>query len=168
MARLLMKSEFLQPWEPIPNFDPSQPVQQPPHQPDPIKVYAIDTPGTDGVSDLYSIVGFDLSKNEAYLASNPGLPYPTQINIVMQDKRVRDSGVNGVPDLALLEIVIDRVKGFQAGPLQDKTLASALQNLLYAYKQMAKFNWARNNSGPNANNILSTGTILGRVIGAAD
>lgn len=91
-----------------------------------LRIAAIDEPGAGGANHHYSISGFDTETN----ASDPfkdrhGLPakYST---ILFQNGPIKEAGVNGITQEALLAIVIDRLRSFQAGPFSCRENAIAL------------------------------------------
>lgn len=75
-----------------------------------ITLAAIDGPGPGGASHLYTI--------------NPRDGAVCKINFQMGG--VEDNGVNGVTNEALLAVVIDRLRSFQAGPFACDENAIAL------------------------------------------
>ena len=76
-----------------------------------------DEPGQDGACHLYCISGMN---------PNSGPLYETHVNVHFQEGPIQEAGVNGVTQEALLAIVIDRLKSFQAGPYPSPFNASAL------------------------------------------
>ena len=81
-----------------------------------LKISVLDEPGQGGASHLYSIEGFNTEKN----ASDPfveryGKP-SDHTTILFQNGPIKEFGVNGVTHEALLAIIIDRLRSFQAGP----------------------------------------------------
>ena len=73
---------------------------------------------------LYRVTGF--SKD------NPGGKGPLAggaVTIAFQNGPIAEAGVNGLTHEVLLEILIDRLKCFQAGPFANGYNASALLNL---------------------------------------
>ncbi|MEN6537544.1 MAG: hypothetical protein ABFD89_28080 [Bryobacteraceae bacterium] len=88
-----------------------------------LEIQVLDDPGQGGANHLYAITGFDHS-------TNPGSRIPAfgkgDFDLVLfQNGPIKEFGVNGVTQEALLAIVIDRLRSFQAGPYacEDNRLA---------------------------------------------
>lgn len=69
---------------------------------DPIKIHALDGPGPGGASTIYQVT-----------FAPPSLKSP--VNIPFQFGGIRETGVNGLTNEALLAIVVDRLRCFQQG-----------------------------------------------------
>ena len=87
-----------------------------------LKIEVVDAPGTGGANHVYLITGLDLEKNPSYeefaeeaQAVADGRT-KTVFGVVFQNGAIKEAGVNGVTHEALLAIVIDRLRAFQAGP----------------------------------------------------
>ena len=97
-----------------------------------LKIIALDEPGAGGANHTYLVGGFDVRKN----ASVEALPYPPLSNfatyIMFQNGPIKDAGLNGVTQEALLAIVIDRLEAFQAGPFPSAENADALAHCQFA------------------------------------
>lgn len=88
-----------------------------------------DEPGAGGANHLYMIRGFDTETNPSDPfkgASRDGALHST---VLFQNGPIKESGVNGVTQEALLAIVIDRLRSFQAGPFSCRENAIALTKL---------------------------------------
>lgn len=89
----------------------------------------IDIPGesgADGANHRYEISGFDTNTNPA---SFDGQLYQSSFSrdvILFQNGSVKEYGVNGITQEALMAIVIDRLRGFQSGPFSCRENAIAL------------------------------------------
>jgi len=123
-----------------PLAEPSVPTSVPPlprqltgHKVNPandrLTIEALDTPGAGGACHLYQITGFDTS-------TNPSCPFVARYGkpavhstVLFQNGPIAEVGVNGVTHEALLAIVIDRMRAFQAGPYACSENAIALTNL---------------------------------------
>jgi hypothetical protein len=82
------------------------------------KVFAIDEVGPGGANHEYLIV------------SDIGLMQPKECKIQLQKgPRKEEDSIHGVIDTDLLEIVRDRLKGFQAGPFSSRENACALTHI---------------------------------------
>lgn len=89
---------------------------------DALTVRAIDEPGSGGANHAYLISGFDNQANP----SDPDDQDPDTCLILFQNGPINEVGVNGVTHEALLAILCDRMRGFQAGPYHSADNAEAL------------------------------------------
>jgi|SRR5580692_3426179 hypothetical protein len=94
---------------------------------DQIKIAVTDEPGAGGA-------------NHAYEVSWPGGPIT---HIEFQNGPINEVGVNGLTQEALLAIVIDRLRSFQAGPFACKENAEALEHSLQALEWLKSRTKAR-------------------------
>ncbi len=91
-----------------------------------VTITVMDQPGAGGACHRYDITGFDASGN----------PVPIDVRgfslsvlpVVFQNGPIKEWGVNGVTQEALLAIVIDRLRSFQKGPFSCRENAIALTN----------------------------------------
>ncbi len=94
-----------------------------------LRIDVMDEPGAGGACHKYEITGFDTSRN----ASKEGLDgYShsfSRLVILFQNGTIPEVGNNGVTEQALLAIVIDRLRSFQAGPFACRENALALTKL---------------------------------------
>lgn len=91
-----------------------------------LTITVCDAPGAGGASHLYQITGFNTKSN----SSDPftavyGQP-AEHSTVLFQNGPIGEVGVNGVTQEALLAIVIDRLRSFQAGPFSCRENAIAL------------------------------------------
>lgn len=85
-----------------------------------LKVVRVDGPGAGGASHHYEIAGF----------SAEGIPAGSgYITIKFQNGLVKEHGVNGISQEALLAIVVDRLRGFQKGKYACRENALALTKI---------------------------------------
>ena len=96
---------------------------------DTLKITVLDTPGEGGANHYYRIDGFNSE-------SNPSSPFealfgkPAEHSTVLfQNGPIGVKGVNGVTHEALLAILIDRLRCFQAGQFACRENALALTKL---------------------------------------
>jgi hypothetical protein len=96
---------------------------------DRLAINVVDEPGAGGANHLYMVEGFDSS-------TNPSDPFVTRhaepakhTTILFQNGTIPEAGVNGVTHEALLAIVADRLRSFQAGPFSCKENACALTHI---------------------------------------
>lgn len=83
---------------------------------DALEITALDDPGQGGACHEYAVL----------FAKNGG---PAAITISFQNGPIKEAGVNGISGEALLAIVIDRLRCFQAGPFSCRDNAVALTKL---------------------------------------
>lgn len=83
-----------------------------------LTITVTDEPGAGGANHDYHIDWMDHSNNTQ----------PNSLDIHFQEGPIKEHGVNGVTQEALLAIVIDRLRFFQAGPFPSPLNYSALRN----------------------------------------
>ena len=89
-----------------------------------LKIEVTDEPGSGGANHRYEITGFH---GEGNPSGAPGFPGPFErLIILFQNGPIQESGVNGITQEALLAIVIDRLRSFQAGPFPCEENAECL------------------------------------------
>lgn len=93
-----------------------------------LTITVCDEPGAGGASHLYRVTGFNLETNPLTEESVNYEPEDdiARIFILFQNGPIGEVGVNGVTHEALLAIVIDRLRSFQAGPYSCRENAIAL------------------------------------------
>jgi hypothetical protein len=96
---------------------------------DRLEISVEDEAGAGGAQHLYMIRGFDST-------SNPSDPFVKRhgeparhTTVLFQNGPINEVGVNGVTHEALLAIVADRLRSFQAGPYSCKANACALTHI---------------------------------------
>jgi len=94
-----------------------------------LTITVMDEPGQGGACHHYKLTGFNTKTN----ASDPfterhGQP-AEHATIIFQNGPIKEFGVNGVTQEALLAICIDRLKSFQEGPYKCRVNAIALTKL---------------------------------------
>lgn len=94
-----------------------------------ITITVTDEPGAGGANHLYMIEGFNTG-------SNPSCPFTARhgepakhATVLFQNGPIAEAGVNGVTQEALLAIVADRLRSFQAGPYASRENALALTKI---------------------------------------
>lgn len=90
-----------------------------------LRIVVDDVVGAGGAQHRYAISGFDASGNPSYVDSM----HPNVALLVFQNGPIPQAGVNGITQEALLAIVIDRLRSFQAGPYACRENALALTKL---------------------------------------
>lgn len=81
-----------------------------------LEIVVLDEPGQGGASHKYRIF-----KPVDYMEKTPA-----ECNIEFQNGPIKEFGVNGITQEALLAIVMDRLRAFQAGPFACDANAAAL------------------------------------------
>lgn len=111
-----------------------------------LKIDVLDGPGQGGASHLYEIYGFDGTTNES---DSIGLE---RVYICFQNGPIKEFGVNGVTQEALLAIVIDRLRSFQAGQFSCRENAIALTHVEEALMWLQRRTVARIKRGVEGTN----------------
>lgn len=91
-----------------------------------LSIEIMDAPGQGGANHRYEIAGFDTTTNQSDDSLGRTLTGITRCIVLFQNGPIQQFGVNGVTQEALLAIVIDRLRSFQAGPFASSWNASAL------------------------------------------
>jgi hypothetical protein len=92
-----------------------------------LQIAVTDEPGAGGANHRYEVTGFDTSTNPSSDAFAHGMKNVQSCLLVLfQNGPIKESGVNGVTQEALLAIVIDRLRSFQTGPFSCRENAIAL------------------------------------------
>lgn len=94
-----------------------------------LSIAVTDEPGAGGANHRYEITGFDNktnpSKNDAQGYSHSA----SRLVLLFQNGPIAESGVNGITQEALLAIVADRLRSFQAGQFACRENAVALTHI---------------------------------------
>lgn len=90
-----------------------------------LEVTVTDEPGQGGACHGYVISGFDVRENPANFVTQSVSGCP----IVFQNGPIKEAGINGVTHEALLAILIDRMRSFQAGPYHNEHNQNAMRHL---------------------------------------
>lgn len=92
------------------------------HQVNPVNdrlvITALDDPGSGGANHRYRITGFTTPDGDC-----------EEVELDFQNGPIAEVGVNGITQEALLAIVADRLRSFQAGPFSSKANACALTHI---------------------------------------
>lgn len=100
---------------------------------DALQITVTDEPGQGGACHRYQIDGFDISKNPSALVGDP-----FRAVVLFQNGPIKEAGFNGISQEALLAIVIDRLRSFQAGQYSCRENAIALTDLESALMWLQK------------------------------
>ncbi len=92
---------------------------------DKLAITVEDEPGHGGANHCYLIEGFTTYGNPA----GPHHATATSVPIIFQNGPIKEFGVNGVTHEALMAIVMDRLRSFQAGPFACRENALALTKI---------------------------------------
>jgi hypothetical protein len=90
-----------------------------------LTITVTDTPGQGGANHRYEVTGMDATTNSSRSNGEPDVSFCRSV-VLFQNGPIKEFGVNGVTQEALLAIVIDRLRSFQAGPFACAANASAL------------------------------------------
>lgn len=90
--------------------------------PDPVGVFAVDEPGEGGACHVYEM-----------RVNGPGVAHK---RVSFQNGPVKEAGVNGISNEALLAVIIDRMEGLANGPFPCAHNDIALTSLRNAMETM--------------------------------
>lgn len=102
-----------------------------------LEIAVTDQPGHGGANHRYQITGLDFTNNK----SAKGDDFDGQNDrcvLLFQNGPIAEVGVNGITHEALLEILIDRLNGFQAGRYANQYNAAALEYLRDAQRALQR------------------------------
>lgn len=90
-----------------------------------LKIEVTDEPGQGGACHRYQITGLNVHDNPS---RKPTLDdaYTQREVVLFQNGPIKEFGANGTTHEALLAIIIDRLRSFQAGPFSGRENAIAL------------------------------------------
>ena len=91
-----------------------------------LSIAVTDQPGQGGANHKYEITGFDTAGNPSKEGETGYSHVYSRLVILFQNGPIKEFGVNGITQEALLAIVIDRLRSFQAGPFSCRENAIAL------------------------------------------
>jgi hypothetical protein len=95
-----------------------------------VEITVVDEPGAGGACHYYRIRGFDTDRNPSAAALDGFKASFSTLPILFQNGPIQEAGgVNGISHEALLAIVIDRLRSFQAGAYACRDNAIALTHL---------------------------------------
>jgi hypothetical protein len=89
-------------------------------------ITVMDEPGAGGANHRYEITGFDTDTNPSRTDS---AGTKSRDVIMFQNGPIKEAGVNGITQEALLAITIDRLRSFQNGPYKCRENAIALTHI---------------------------------------
>ena len=95
---------------------------------DKLVITVTDAPGAGGANHAYVVHGGDFGSNPSMQSMT--VPHVDEaIGILFQNGPINEVGVNGITQEALLAIVADRLRSFQAGPFACRENALALTKI---------------------------------------
>lgn len=101
-------------------------------------VRALDDPGPGGANHKYSVV----------IPEGSGKDFDVVVaNVAFQNGSIKEAGVNGATNEALLAIVIDRLEGFSRGPFPSPETDQALKHCKRALDWLKTRTIERENRG---------------------
>jgi hypothetical protein len=100
-----------------------------------LSVFCMDQPGQGGACHRYVVRGFCTDHNPS---RGDELDCETSLEILFQNGSIKECGVNGLTNEALLAILIDRMEGFQSGKFACHDNQMALDHLQAARLWLAK------------------------------
>lgn len=100
-----------------------------------LTIEVMDEPGAGGANHRYEITGF---RSSGETLKNLGL-----VEVNFQNGPIREHGVNGLTQEALIAICIDRLRSFQMGPFACEDNGHALDHLQDALHYLQKRTRAR-------------------------
>lgn len=96
---------------------------------DKLTIAVEDAPGAGGANHLYMIRGFNTGTNSSCpFTERYGKP-AEHATVLFQNGPIAEVGVNGVTQEALLAIIVDRLRSFQAGPYACRENEMALARI---------------------------------------
>lgn len=108
-----------------------------------LAIEVMDQPGSGGANHRYDILGFDTTDNPAATPPDGFRASFTRLPVIFQNGPIKEQGVNGLTHEALLAILIDRLKSFQAGPYHCFENGIALFHCEESLRQLQKRTRAR-------------------------
>ena len=91
-----------------------------------LQIAVTDEPGQGGANHRYEITGFDTEGNPSAVGEGGYKSSFSREVVLFQNGPIKEFGVNGITQEALLAIVIDRLRSFQNGPFSCRENAIAL------------------------------------------
>jgi hypothetical protein len=91
-----------------------------------LTIEVTDEPGAGGANHRYEITGFDTGLNPSRTDKDGYASGFSRMLVIFQNGPIKEAGVNGITQEALLAIVIDRLRSFQEGPFPSDENSIAL------------------------------------------
>ena len=90
-----------------------------------LTIHVLDEPGAGGANHVYSI-DWSREKTQAEISGVQPDTSHNSVAVSFQNGPIKEHGVNGITQEALIAITIDRLRSFQAGPFSCRENAIAL------------------------------------------
>lgn len=103
-----------------------------------LSIEVTDQPGQGSANHKYEITGFDTAGNASKTGETGYSHEFSRLVVLFQNGPIKEFGVNGVTQEALLVIVIDRLRGFQRGPFRCEDNEVALAHCCAALTTLQK------------------------------
>lgn len=104
-----------------------------------LNISVTDEPGAGGACHRYEISGFNTAANPSEHEGSAQL----QTDIIFQNGPIKEAGVNGITQEALLAIVLDRLRSFQNGQFPSDDNAEAIEGCTKALAALQRRTLAR-------------------------
>jgi hypothetical protein len=102
-----------------------------------LTIEVLDEPGSGGANHKYVIGGYSGRANKAREAGESSNRFPPDKTLILfQNGAIKESGINGLTHEALLAIIVDRLKAFEAGPYPSSGTAIALGFCMSALREL--------------------------------
>lgn len=110
-----------------------------------VTITVTDEPGQGGANHRYEIGAMSTESNISRKVGEPYDELPAEGGVVLlfQNGPIKEFGTNGVTQEALLAILIDRLRSFQAGPFSCDENHSALCGCIHALNTLQRRTRAR-------------------------
>ena len=96
-----------------------------------LDIEVMDERGSGNANHHYRVTGFDNVPPSQHLVPPAGVP---AADVIFQNGPIPEAGVNGLTHEVLLEIIADRLRGFQEGPYACTANKFALMHIVSAQK----------------------------------
>lgn len=116
---------------------------------DKLKITVTDAAGAGGANHRYEITGFNTEANPSYDPDSA-----SELTILFQNGPINESGINGITQEALLAIVADRLRSFQAGAFACRENAIALTKIEEAMHWLQQRTIARMRRGVEGISVI--------------
>lgn len=107
-----------------------------------LDIAVTDAPGSGGANHRYEVTGFDTTGN-ASRTQGDAIGKETSLLVLFQNGPIKEAGVNGITQEALLAICEDRLLCFQAGQYACADNAEALTHIQQAMECLQRRTKAR-------------------------
>ena len=117
-----------------------------------LDIQVVDEPGAGGANHRYDITGFETGANPSREGADGFCANFSRLIVLFQNGPIKEAGVNGITQEALLAIVIDRLRSFQSGPFSCRENAIALTHCEEALMWLQRRTVARIKRGVEGTN----------------